>query len=192
MIESEKDFQRMMEGVRVGNEEAAWELVATYGESLRRAVRRVLNVRLRSQFDSIDFVQLVWKSFFCSENVSQHFDSPAQLVAFLASMACNKVRMESRKRLRSTAYDIGREERLDDLADVELPADAGKNPLPIDVAIARERWKQLVEDQPQHYREIIRLRLSGLSCEAIAGELHLNKATVYRFLEKLMLSTAKT
>jgi len=114
MTDSDNDFERLMEGVRSGSEEAAWELVATYGESLRRAVRRVLNGKLRSKFDSFDFVQLVWKSFFCATNAAQQCKSPEELVAFLSSMARNKVRMEIRKRLKSPGYDVGRERPLDD------------------------------------------------------------------------------
>ena len=58
------NFVALMRRVREGSEAAAWELVDKYGGHLRRAVRRVLNPMLRSKFDSLDFVQLVWDSFF--------------------------------------------------------------------------------------------------------------------------------
>ena len=58
------DFPSLMQQISMGSEDAAWELVERYGELIRRAVRRVLNKKLRSKFDSLDFVQLVWSSFF--------------------------------------------------------------------------------------------------------------------------------
>ena len=64
MTDENDDFRRLMQRVRDGSEEAVWDLVSVYGEAIRRAVRRVLNRNLRSKFDSLDFVQLVWKSFF--------------------------------------------------------------------------------------------------------------------------------
>ncbi len=64
MVECDDDFCTLMRRVGEGSEDAAWELVTRYGEDIRRAVRRVLNVKLRPKFNSLDFVQLVWKSFF--------------------------------------------------------------------------------------------------------------------------------
>jgi RNA polymerase sigma-70 factor (ECF subfamily) len=187
----DKDFERMMEGVGKGNEDAVWELVTTYGESLRRAVRRVLNGKLRSKFDSIDFVQIVWKSFFRMDPAARRCESPEQLTAFLAGMARNKVRAEVRKRLKGPAYNVGREQGLDDSIDAEHLAGGRRHPLPIEIAIARERWNQLLHNQPEHYRKIIRLKLCGHSCAAIGEKLHLHADTVRRFLTKLLLSTAR-
>jgi len=192
MADYGNDFQRLMEGVRNGSEVAAWEIVNTYGEPLRRAVRRVLHHKLRSKFDSIDFVQLVWKSFFCINRAAQHYDRPEQLTAFLGEMARNKVRMETRKRLNMPGYNVRREQTLDDdSVDADLRFEGGQRPLPIDVAIARERWNQLVQDQPEHNRKIIGMKLSGHSCRSISVKLHLDEETVRRFLKKLLLVSAK-
>jgi hypothetical protein len=40
------EFATLMQRVREGSEDAAWELVQLYGEAIRRAVRRALNERL--------------------------------------------------------------------------------------------------------------------------------------------------
>src|SRR6478736_4128141 len=61
---SESEFAALIEQVRAGSQEAAWTLVEKYGRDVQRFVRRTLHQRLRSKFDSLDFVQIVWGSFF--------------------------------------------------------------------------------------------------------------------------------
>ena len=51
----------------------------------------------------------------------------------------NKVGAEGRKRLNSAKYDVSRERPLAGLADDENCAKGRQEPLPIDVAIAKER-----------------------------------------------------
>jgi RNA polymerase sigma factor (sigma-70 family) len=188
MSDPESDFKRLMEGVGSGSENAAWEIVETYGESLRRAVRKVLHTKLRSKFDSLDFVQIVWKSFFEMDHTAVRCDTPQQLAKLLYKMAYTKVIAESRKRLRAS-YDVNREGGFDDLTDNPQLADRNQ-PLPLDVVIARERWNQLLDNQPEHYREIVRLRLCGYSYVSVAKELGLDAQTVRRFLKKLVAVAA--
>ena len=76
MVEPENDFKALMKGVRSGSQEAAWRLIDLYAGHIRRVVRRTIDRRLRSQFDSVDFVQLVWASF---------FRQPAQTLSFETS-----------------------------------------------------------------------------------------------------------
>jgi RNA polymerase sigma factor (sigma-70 family) len=53
------------------------------------------------------------------------------------------------------------------------------------MAIARERWHQIMDDQPEHYRRIIQLRLEGYTYQDIADTLQLAESTVRRFLKRL-------
>lgn len=58
-VEDDDDFFYLIGRVREGSEDAAWQLVERYGGHIRRTVRRALDPRLRSKFDSLDFVQSV-------------------------------------------------------------------------------------------------------------------------------------
>ena len=89
-------FRDLLEQVSEGSEEAAWDLVENYGVTILRAVRRALDSRMRQRFDSTDFVQLVWASFFKARGRLDRFSTPAELAAFLVKMARNKVGMEAR------------------------------------------------------------------------------------------------
>ena len=175
-----------MRRVREGSEDAAWELVRRYGGYVRRAVRRTLNDKLRPSFDSLDFVQLVWQSFFRLRSEADRFERPERLVAFLAAVACNKVRMEAR-RLATQKRDIDREVSR---CSCRSGGEAAPGPEPVDVAIARERWNQILRHQPTHYRRIIQLKLQGHTCADVATILDLDAQTVRRFLKRLLLATA--
>lgn len=191
MAEYDDDFRNLMRRVGEGSDDAAWELVNRYGEDIRRAVRRVLNVRLRPKFDSLDFVQLVWKSFFGAPDKLDRFDRPEELAAYLVTMARNKVGMEVRRRLMTDKYNVRHEQPLDRLHAAEGCLDAtGQQPAPADIAIARERWESLLKDQPDHYRQIIHLRLQGYTYESIADVVHVDKRTVCRFFKKLLDTTS--
>jgi RNA polymerase sigma factor (sigma-70 family) len=189
MIQCDDRFRELIDRVREGSEDAAWELVDQYGEAIRRAVRRALNERLRSKFDSLDFVQIVWNSLFRVRDKLDRFDRPEELTAYLIGMARNKVGMEVRRRLMTEKHGVKHEESLDQLqarGDVDIPS---RQPAPVDVAIAREQWDRLLDGQPQHYRRIIQLRLQGHTYESIAETVHLDECTVRRFLKKLLHTT---
>jgi RNA polymerase sigma factor (sigma-70 family) len=175
-----------MDQVRGGSEEAAWELVQEYGEAIRRAVRRALNHKFRSKFDSLDFVQIVWKSFFRERDNLDRFDRPQDLVAFLIGVARNKVQMEAR-RFTAAGHDVRRELEDDGAHGTEaMKALPDQRPAPIEVAIARERWDRLLQAQPAECRQIVQMRLQGHSFEEIGTALHVNKGLVWRILRRLL------
>ncbi len=189
-FDNEDSFRELMQRVREGSEDAAWELVHCFGEHIRRAVRRVLDRKLRSKFDSMDFVQLVLLSFFRMHEQADRFQRPQHLVAFLAGMAANKVQTEARRRLTAEKHDVRCEVPLEHSCGKARKEMIGREPEPVEAAIARERWDQLLEGQPAHYRRIIQLKLQGQSFADIGTTLGLDTETVRRFLKKLLETTA--
>src|SRR5205823_8032332 len=89
MEHSKEEMVRLLDEAAAGSEEAARQLTAQYGTYLHLAVRRWLHRRMRSMFDSVDFVQDVWASFFASGFDRETFTHPAQLINFLQEMARN-------------------------------------------------------------------------------------------------------
>jgi RNA polymerase sigma factor (sigma-70 family) len=179
-----REFRKLMCEVRAGSEDAAWRLVNGYGESLRRAIRRRLNERLRSKFDSIDFTQDVWKSFFRTID-HLDIDDPQQLVNYLLGMAQHKVDAENRRRLDLEQYNVNRERPLADLDEQDALQLASPEPGPAEIAIARERLDRILENMSVIGRRIVCLRLAGHSYESIAYEVQLSERTVYRILERV-------
>lgn len=183
-----------MQRVHDGDQQAAWELLDRYGTYLLYVVRQNLPSRLRSMFDSADFAQNVWASFFRQPDIFQQLAAPKDLLNYLRGIARNKLTMESRRRFGTAKYDLNRESSLDDVAsaaDGETspkhaePAD-GRYPPPSQVAMVREKWDQWVAKQSPQGQRIIDLRFRGASFNEIAAELKINEKTARRVIENLI------
>ncbi len=98
--------------IREGDESAARELLARYESQVRLVVRRQLPRLLRSRFDSIDFLQSVWATFFRRLRAGpERFEDPRFLITFLARVAKNKV-IDEYRRVATRKQDMHREESL--------------------------------------------------------------------------------
>ena len=184
MSEQNDEFRELMNEVRSGSEDAAVKFLDLYGDHIYRAVRRRLNRALRPRFDSQDFVQAVWASFFRHRSQVVKFKRPDELVAFLTRVAGNKVIDECRHRMQTQKANVNRECSIDeDLSPGASPA--GRDPAPSQVAIAKEQWERMIEGVPPHYRRILELRADGETYERIAEMLDVNEKTVRRVLRKL-------
>lgn len=172
-----------------GSSDAAWELIDRYSSHVLRFVRRNMHYRLRSKYDSQDFVQMVWASFFRDPRQLKGLTNPGQLIGLLGSMARNKVISEVRRRLQSQHRSVMRETNLD--SPDGSNALFAKDPTPSSVAIARERWCRLLESQPPHVQTIIERRLAGTTFQEIAIELGLHERTVRKTIEKLLKKSSK-
>ena len=178
--EQHEDFQTLMRRIRAGSEEAARELFERYGPHVRRVVRRKLRQPLRSKFDSDDFEQAVWASFFALLPHRGTFDRPEALVTFLVKLAQNKVIDAIRQRL-TQKYDVNREHAFSDSADYQA---ALKQPTPSQIAMAREEWRRLLAGKPDHYQRILTLRLQGHKVKEIAELVQVDEKTVRRVLDE--------
>ncbi len=185
MSSEDNDFRLLLGRVRAGCEDASQELVETYGGRVRRAVRRVLQPRMRSLFDSVDFVQIVWGSIFAALECLPQFETPAELCAYLVKMAYNQVASAARHQGRSGASGAGHEHASieDRRQEAEQIPDGG--PAPIAVAVAREQLERMLADAPPHWQMAIELRLQGLTQERIAESLEIPRIDVYRFFKRL-------
>src|SRR3954447_12122668 len=106
------DLREVLARIRGGDEEAARELLRRHEAQVRLVVRRQLPRLLRSRFDSLDFLQSVWGSFFRRMQAGpEEFEDPENLVAFLARSAKNKV-IDEYRRASSLKQDVRLEESL--------------------------------------------------------------------------------
>ena len=183
---NKREFAALIERLREGSEDAAWELVERYGSHILRVVRRTIPRGIRSKFDSQDFVQAVWSSFFFHRSRLLQTETPEQMMALLAAMAKHKIIDETRKRMATQRYDVRRERPLSGSTARPNEELTSREPTPSQVAMAREQWKRLLQDQPKHYQTIVRLRLSGETYGSIAQKLNVSQRTVQRVLVRLL------
>ena len=111
-LSEEGDLAVFLQRIASGDEGAARELLQRYEPEVRLVVRRQLPRLLRSRFDSLDFLQSVWGSFFRRmRDAPTEFEDSRHLVAFLARAAKNKV-IDEYRRAGTRKQDIRREEPL--------------------------------------------------------------------------------
>ena len=151
MQRGEGELSDFLRRIQAGDEGAARELLTRFEAEVRLVVRRQLPRLLRSRFDSLDFLQSVWGSFFRRMRTSPtEFEDSRHLVAFLARAAKNKV-IDEYRRAASRKHDMHREEPL--WGDGRRPRDV---PDPIDspseIAQAHEVFGRLRELVPEDRR----------------------------------------
>src|SRR4051812_6730892 len=155
---------------------------------VRTTVRGRLPQSLRSQFDSMDFVQAVWQSVLTREVQDLgRFEDARHFRGFVEGVARNKVFAEHRRRTRTRKYSVTREEPLyvrrgDREMPRELPAPA---PSPSQDAQARDRYEQLVEGRSPEEARVVDLRRRGLTYEEIAEQTGLSDRSVRRIIEAI-------
>jgi RNA polymerase sigma-70 factor (ECF subfamily) len=183
--QTENEFNLLMARVQSGCQQAAAEVVRRYGGAIRKVVRRRLDQRLRPEYDSLDFLQEVWSSYFRTVRDCT-FQKPDDLISFLANLACNKITDAERHR-QATRGGLSGEEPLpqptEDDRNNELPA--RRQPTPSQFAVANEQWENLLRGLPPEYQRMLELLREGYTHEEIAQNLGIYTKVIQRFLEKL-------
>ncbi len=187
---SEKNLADQIARARAGDEAAARELLDRFGEEILYVARGRLRRALRSQVDSTDIVQSIWKSLFAKDAPPlQKFENSRHFVGYLAGMARNKVNEEHRRRAQTRKYDMGREEPLYvRRGDQEFVREVrGPGPTPSQHAQANDRLAQILHGRSALERDVVELRRDGLTYDEIATRLAVHEATVRRIVEAIRL-----
>jgi RNA polymerase sigma factor (sigma-70 family) len=180
---ADDEFHLLMERLRVGCPDAAREMVSRYGGHVRRVVRRRLNQSLRRQYDSIDFMQDVWASFFTVPPEKYVFKAPDALVGFLAELAYRRVTDAYRRGAAVKRSDLECVRPLDrEDPDRDLPV---RGPTPSQFAMANERWENLLKNQPDRIRLLLEMLRQGHSQKEIAERTGLHPKLIQRYLHRI-------
>jgi RNA polymerase sigma-70 factor (ECF subfamily) len=180
-----EDFTELIARAKAGDQAAIREFLHRFEPEVRMMVRGRLPKKLRTQFDSVDFVQTVWQSFFADSRLGRpDFENVEHLRAFLAGVVRNKVFHEHRRLTRTEKYDVAREERLYvRRGDQEVPrAVLSPEPSPSAAAQAGDRLAQLTVGRSQREVEVISLRRQGLTFGEIAEQTGIHERTVRRII----------
>ncbi|GIW79985.1 MAG: hypothetical protein KatS3mg105_1792 [Gemmatales bacterium] len=180
------EFQHFVQRVRVGDQQAASELVRRYEPEIRREVRlRLRDPRLRRDFDSVDICQSVLASFFVRAALGQYeLHQPEQLLKLLVTMARHKLVHQVRKQ-RSQLRDYRRrdsagQEKLQVVAGGVNPSDAVAGE-----ELLMEFRKRLSPDE----RLLVDLRDQGLEwaeiAERIGGTAEARRKQLARALDRI-------
>lgn len=184
MAGESNEFGELMQRVQEHSQGAIQQLLERYGRHILRIVRRHLNQKVRAKFDSADFVQAVWASFFARPLNQDKFPQSGALGVFLAEMAQHKVVDMVRQRLHTQKYDINRERPLETLPH---GADAlvSSAPTPEAMAIAREEWAKYVANFPTEQQPVVKSFGAGYSAREIAAKTGVTERTVHRIIKRV-------
>lgn len=183
MLTNDDEFAELVARIKQGSEAAMFELVEKYGQHVYRTVRRKLNRAMRSKFDSADFVQAVWASFFENRDRLLEFPTARDLILFLSRIAHNKVVDEIRRRLVLQGKNINREVSIN-RAGIE-GALVSPGPTVSEMVMADERARQMATGQTARYGRLLELKRAGATHLEIAEALGVNPKTVQRILQRL-------
>ena len=185
MTTSSSEFRDLIERIQGGSLEAAWDLTERYSLHIRRVVRRLLDARLRSQYESVDLVQSVWASFFRHPAAIAGCQTSEDFSRRLIAIARNKVFDKYNRAFRTAKNDQSLEVRIE--ANEQLQERLiSQEPAPYELAVARERWNRLFEQQSPQSQEILRKRIRGISYVEIARQMELSERTVRRTIDRLI------
>jgi RNA polymerase sigma factor (sigma-70 family) len=182
---AEADFPALMQRVRDGSPTAIQELLERYEPSVLRIIRETLPDKLRAQFDSVDFTQDVWKSFFPRLPQAATFETGAELAAYLAKIARNKVAGVVKRGLILQKHNANRERSLDDSKRFDQNQLIAPQQSPSEAVMTKENWQEFLKKQPLLYRRVFIEVRRGKSASEIAGELDLHVKTVRGLIRKL-------
>jgi RNA polymerase sigma factor (sigma-70 family) len=184
----DEDLAERMTRAKEGDEAAVRALLCQFEDEVRMVVRGKLPRTLRSQFDSMDFVQSVWHDVFAKKGSDlSRFENARHFLAFLSAAARNKVFEEHRRRTQTHKYNLGREEPLYvRRGNREVPREVpGSDPTPSQDAQADDRLEQILEGRGEQERQVVDLRRHGLTYEEIAARLGMHESAVRRIVESI-------
>ncbi len=178
----ESAFRAVMDGVRQGSQAAIRRLLDEYGPVIRQVIRRRLNPRIRSQFDSIDFEQMVWASVFRAENQLFRFDSASDFCRFLVATARNKVVTQHRRRFELQKNRVGRECKWDT---EQAEGQGSREPSPSQIAQARELASRVLRGHSEKNQLIMKMRMDGATYQEIADSVGIDVSTARRTVARI-------
>jgi len=185
------DLRQLLESVKAGDPDALWRLVESFGPHVMRVIRRKLSRELRTRFDSADFAQQIWLSVLCHGDRIFEFNTPEELVRYLAGITRNKLNLEYRRQFETGKRALRRERAAANGGGANLDDLTVDAPTPSEFAMARERWQQLEAGLDPRDREILQLKYSGHTNVEIAAQLSINERTVRRLLDRLAQQVAE-
>jgi RNA polymerase sigma factor (sigma-70 family) len=173
------DLSLLLDACRRGDSNAAAELVRRYRPHVRAAVRRRLAADMRMRFDSQDFAQDVWLSFFRAAIDRADLQDERSLVAYLSQMARLKVAEEYRHQT-TQKVGLGRDVPFSRTGDP-----AGRVPTPSADAQADEEWDRMTAGLPDRERQMLQMLRDGHTHADAAAKFGLSEKTVQRLVRRV-------
>jgi RNA polymerase sigma-70 factor (ECF subfamily) len=177
----------LLDRFRTGEEAAASKLYARYAGRLRRLAECYCRKGYNRRFDADDIVQSVFRIFFQGVK-NQGYDAPpdGEIWGLLTVIALNKVRgaiehHQAAKRSVERTCSMPEEPSAAPIADDQSA-----------VALLKMVLDEQLEAYPEHYREVVKLRMEGYEVGEISSISKRSSRTVERILFEFRKKLADT
>lgn len=167
-MNEEEIFGNLIRQVRLGDQQAAEELVRLYEPLVRRELRiKMTDRRMARIFDTVDVCQSIWSSFFARVTAGQYdLGNSQQLAKLLVTMARNKLASQARRN-HAQKRDINRATQSSSQLDILTDPDDS----PSVQATIDELYTKIQARLSPEERRVSDLRRDGLSWDAVAETL---------------------
>lgn len=171
-MSNDNQFVDLLKRVRMGDAQAAEDLVRRYESAIRREVRfRLRDSRLRRIADASDICQMVLGSFFARAALGQfEITTPAELLNLLMQIARNKLADEIRREHADRRGGTARAEPLQD-RDGEVRPVPSAEPSPSVFIANQDLVSHLLKRMTAEERKVCELRHAGAEWPEIAAQL---------------------
>ena len=176
----------LMARAKSGDRDAMGEFLTRYEREVLIMVRARLPREIRGQYDSVDFVQAVWKSMILKlEGSTREFENERHLLQYLAGVVRNKVLEQHRRLTRTAKYSVRVEESLYvKWGDREQPLEiASSDPSPSQAAVERECFTRLTEERSPLEVKVLSMRREGWTFQDIAAETQVDERSLRRIID---------
>ncbi len=180
---ADNDFDRLMDCLRRGDEDAATEVFHRFAQRLIALARSQLDSWMRTRVEPEDIIQSVFRSFFTRFEAGQfQFGDWDNLWTVLALITVRKCANRS-EFWQAAKRDLQREQNSPQMRD-SLENALAREPTPSEAASLSETVEKLMKTVPERDRSVLSLHLQGCDIAAISTQIKCTERTVRRSLER--------
>lgn len=190
MGEEEARWERLIHGLRHGDNAVVREFCARYGDMLRRLADRHMTPGLQRRVDPDDVVQSVCRTFLRRVQLGQFTLSDSEsLWQLLCAITLTKVRMQARHHT-SQKRSLSREEAVGD--DAAVPEPPAPGPAPDEAAEFADAYQKVLASLDAEERQVVELKLQDCTNEEVAQRLGSSERTVRRIVKRIQAAFVRT
>jgi RNA polymerase sigma-70 factor, ECF subfamily len=183
----------LIEKWRQGDREAAGELFRRYADRLIALASSRMSAKLAQGVDAEDIVQSAYRSFLADSRAGQYSVQPGgDLWQLLVTVTLHKLYdkakwAQAQKRAADRELHFGSEDSLLGI----MPHVLNHEPSPIEAAALADEKEYLLRRLDPVDRQIVELRLQGLTLKEIASQVDCSVRTVERTFERIRQQLAQ-
>lgn len=188
MTTPDRSWDRIVDGLRRGDEAAVRDFCHEYEQSLRRLADGRMPAGLRRRVDPEDVVQSALRTFLRRASDGQfQLGGSDGLWRLLCTITLTKVKKQARFQYQQRR-DPGREVHAAPVGDDSEVRDIGVKdsaPTPLEAAAFSEEFHAILDSFESTERQLIELKLQELTNEEIGAEMKISERTVRRTLKRI-------